>query len=358
MEAKERTPGHRGSGDMKQAHTIKAKAGTSGAWRGWALAAVLVAAAVGAVLHFGEVKYFADILRHARPLWLLAAAGLQSLTYLFVAIGWWIVLRAAGSKIPIPKLFELSLAKMFTDQAVPAAGLGGSLLMVDRLIAAGVPRGHAAAALILSTIGYYSGFTVLALTALLLLWLFGKANVILIGVVAVFLLISFAIPAAWLWLSRRGERPLPKRLQKIKALRSLMETMGEAPAELLRNGGLIVRLAFFNAMVFVADAATLSVCLMAVGQHPKVLASYVALIVAQMVVIIGPVPMGLGTFEGTCTGTLRLLGIGFEPALTATLLLRFFTLWLPLLPGMVVVRRLAKKPGHVGRKQEPVPAKR
>ena len=347
---------------MKQARKMKAKANaeakTPGAWRRWALAAVLVAAVIGVVLRFGEVKYFADILRHARPLWLLAAAGLQSLTYLFVAVGWWIVLRAAGSKTPMRKLFQLSLAKMFTDQAVPAAGLGGSLLMVDRLIAAGVPRGHAAAALILSTIGYYSGFTVLALTALLLLWLFGKANVILVGVVAVFLLISFAIPAAWLWLSRRGERPLPKRLAKIKALRALMETVGEAPSKLLRNGALIAQLAFFNAMVFVADAATLSVCLLAVGKPASVLAAYVALIVAQMVVIIGPVPMGLGTFEGTCTGTLRLLGIGFEPALTATLLLRGFTLWLPLLPGMFVVRRLSKRPGHLSDKREPVPAKR
>src|SRR6185369_4762576 len=104
------------------------------------------------------------------------------------------------------------------------------------------------------------------------------------------------------------------------------------------------------------DAATLSVCLLAVGKPASILASYVALIIAQMVVIIGPVPMGLGTFEGTCTGTLRLLGIGFEPALTATLLLRGFTLWLPLLPGMLVVRRLAKKPGHVKGKQMPASA--
>ena len=92
---------------MKQARKMKAKANaeakTPGAWRRWALAAVLVAAVIGVVLRFGEVKYFADILRHARPLWLLAAAGLQSLTYLFVAVGWWIVLRAAGSKTSMRK---------------------------------------------------------------------------------------------------------------------------------------------------------------------------------------------------------------------------------------------------------------
>jgi uncharacterized protein (TIRG00374 family) len=342
---------------MQQAKEADQQGQVPSAWRRWALALILVTAIVGLALHFGEIQHFAELLKRARPAWLLAAAGLQALTYLCVAAGWRMVLRAAGSKIPIGKLFQLSLAKMFTDQAVPAAGLGGSLLMVDRLIAAGVPRGHAAAALILSTIGYYSGFTVLALTALLLLWLFGKASVLLVGVVAVFLLVCFAIPAGWVWLSRRGARPLPKRLAKIRAVRSLMETIGEVPPKLLGDIGLIARLAFFNAMVFVADAATLSVCLLAIGQPASVLASYVALIVAQMIVIIGPVPMGLGTFEGSCTGTLRLFGIGFEPALTATLLLRGFTLWLPLLPGLWVVRRLARKPGHRTPKREAVSAK-
>jgi uncharacterized protein (TIRG00374 family) len=327
---------------MKEPHKAESMARSSAKWRRWAIVLILLAAIAGAAFHFGEIEHFAELIRHVHPLWLLAAAGLQALTYLFVATGWWTVLRAAGSPTRITRLFQLSLAKMFTDQAVPAAGLGGSFLMIDRLIAAGVPRGHAAAAFILSTIGYYSGFVVLALAALLLLWLFGKANILLVGVIAVFLLLCFAIPAAWLWLSRRGSRPLPARLARIRPLRSIMETVGEAPPELLGNVWLIARLAFFNAMVFVADAATLSVCLLAIRQPPSLAASYVALIVAQMVVIIGPVPMGLGTFEGTCTGTLRLLGIGFEPALTATLLLRGFTLWLPLIPGMIVTRRLTK----------------
>jgi uncharacterized membrane protein YbhN (UPF0104 family) len=39
---------------------------------------------------------------------------------------------------------------------------------------------------------------------------------------------------------------------------------------------------------------------------------------------------------------LRLLGVGFEAAIAATLLLRGFTLWLPLIPGLFATRRLRK----------------
>jgi glycosyltransferase 2 family protein len=39
---------------------------------------------------------------------------------------------------------------------------------------------------------------------------------------------------------------------------------------------------------------------------------------------------------------LRLFGVPFEAALSATLLFRGFTLWLPLLPGGLLLRRELK----------------
>ena len=151
---------------------------------------------------------------------------------------------------------------------------------------------------------------------------------------------------------------MPRPLARIRALRSLLDTIAEAPPDLIGDAGVIARLAVLNALVFVADAATLVVCLLAIGQSPSITAAFVALIVAQMVVVIGPVPMGLGTFEGSCIGTLRLFGVPFEAALTATLLLRGFTLWLPLIPGLVVVRRLARAPREFNHEPAPATVKR
>ncbi|HEX5184509.1 MAG TPA: lysylphosphatidylglycerol synthase transmembrane domain-containing protein [Allosphingosinicella sp.] len=325
----------------------RAKAGEpkkhkSATWRRWALALILVAAIAGAALHFGQLRQFAQLLRQARPIWLVAAFGLQALTYLLVAGGWYLVLKAGESKLSLKRLFGLAVAKLFTDQAVPAAGISGNVLMVDRLIACGVPRGNAAAAMILSVIGYYAGFGLMGIIALVLLWLDHKASLLLAGTVSLFLVVAFAIPSLALWIRHRGRRPLPRWMARIGPLRRTMETVGETPAELLRDKALLAEVAVLNAFVLVADAATLSCCLRALGNPEPFSSAYVALIIAQIVVTLGPVPLGLGAFEGASTAMLRLLGAPFEAALAATLLLRGFTLWLPLLPGLILTRRLAK----------------
>ena len=51
------------------------------------------------------------------------------------------------------------------------------------------------------------------------------------------------------------------------------------------------------------------------------------------------IPGGLGTFEGSCVALLHLHGVPLESALAATLLLRGFTFWLPMLPGFTLARR-------------------
>ena len=48
-------------------------------------------------------------------------------------------------------------------------------------------------------------------------------------------------------------------------------------------------------------------------------------------------PLGLGTFEAGTTGMLALLGMPLEGALSA-LLLRGFSFWVPMLPGLLIAR--------------------
>ncbi|HEX4737846.1 MAG TPA: lysylphosphatidylglycerol synthase transmembrane domain-containing protein [Allosphingosinicella sp.] len=333
---------------IAQAQAEEPKKQAHGNWQRWAVALILVAAIIGAALHFGQLRQFGQLLRQAHPIWLLAAFGCQVLTYLFVAGGWYFVLKAGESKLSLRRLFSLALAKLFTDQAVPAAGISGNVLMVDRLIACGVPRGNAAAAMLLSMIGYYAGFGLMGIVALILLWLDDKASLLLGGTVSLFLVVAFAIPSIALWLRHRGRRPLPRWIARIGPLRRTMETVGETPAELLKDKMLLAKVALLNGLVLLADAATLFCCLLALGTPERFSSAYVALIIAQIAVTLGPVPLGLGAFEGACTGMLRLLGTPFEAALAATLLLRGFTLWLPMLPGLILTRRLSKwgRNGH------------
>lgn len=87
-------------------------------------------------------------------------------------------------------------------------------------------------------------------------------------------------------------------------------------------------------VVFALDAATLWVMLHVVGFEVSFRTAFPSFVLASMVATIGPIPLGLGTFEVTCVSMLGVLGVPVEAALTATLLLRGFTLWVPMLPGM------------------------
>jgi uncharacterized membrane protein YbhN (UPF0104 family) len=60
--------------------------------------------------------------------------------------------------------------------------------------------------------------------------------------------------------------------------------------------------------------------------------------IGMIVAMIAPSPLGLGTFEAGTTGMLVLLGMPIEAALSATILLRGFTFWLPMMPGVWIAR--------------------
>jgi uncharacterized protein (TIRG00374 family) len=91
--------------------------------------------------------------------------------------------------------------------------------------------------------------------------------------------------------------------------------------------------------IFLLDAATLWVMLLAMGQDVSFLVAFTSFVVSSIVATLSPIPLGLGVFEASPTGMLSALGIPVEAALTSTLLLRGFTLWLPMLPGLWLARR-------------------
>ncbi|MBL8138998.1 MAG: flippase-like domain-containing protein [Acidobacteria bacterium] len=67
--------------------------------------------------------------------------------------------------------------------------------------------------------------------------------------------------------------------------------------------------------------------------------------IASLFRTVGIVPGGLGTFEATSVLMLRMLGIDVAVALSATLLFRGFSFWLPMVPGYWCSRRVLAGPG-------------
>lgn len=312
-------------------------------WRSWLLAALLIAGVVIAVLHWGDVKKFAELVSHSRPLWLLAAVAAQLLTYVSLAVEWGIVLHAGKCRAPFGKLLGLTVAKHFADQMVPTAGMSGHVVVVDRLQAIGSSRPVALATLIMTIIAYYASYGVVSLIALVLLSIDGHTSWLVIGLISASVALSAAVPALALWLQRKGAKAIPKWLRQIRTVCELFEMVKEAPTGLVRNLRLIGYLTLLNGSVFLLDGLTMQLCLYALGLYVPFSAVFSAFIIASIVVTLGPIPMGLGSFEAVSIGMLRAMGVPFEAALSATLLFRGYTLWVPLIPGMFAARRQLKQ---------------
>lgn len=311
-------------------------------WRGWFTGLIIAAALVGAVLHWGELANFVTLVRRAEPGWLIAALLLQFSTYAAVATGWrLVIIRSEGKRYRMMPLIRIALSKLFADQALPTAGMGGNVLLVDQLMTLGASRGTAVAALLISMLGFYVSYMLFALVTLLLLWLHGHATSLMVGLITTFVLVAIAIPALALWLRARGGMPLPPTIENIRPIRRLLETVGQAPANLLRDRTLLLQLMMCNAAVFAADSATLYACLRSLGIESAPSTPLIAFILASITATLGPIPLGLGSFELVSASTLHLLGVSFEGAIAATFMLRVLTLWLPLIPGVVLMRRFA-----------------
>lgn len=244
-------------------------------------------------------------------------------------------------RVAVPLFFSgaLGVAKLFSDQAMPSAGMSGTAFFVTALSRRGVATDLCMATMLVSLVAYYAAYLVVAVTSVLLLWFYHKINVWIVSVTLVFCLVAVAIPAGALLLQRRGKKDLPAWLLRVPGLKDLLRAIGDAPVELVRDPALIVIATLLHGAIFVLDSATLWVMLLAVGQHVSFWVALPGFVLASIVATLGPIPLGLGTFETTCVAMLGILGIPLEAALTATLLLRGFTLWLPMLPGLWWAKR-------------------
>lgn len=122
------------------------------------------------------------------------------------------------------------------------------------------------------------------------------------------MLVALAISSLALWLRCRGSRLLP-RLEQIRFVRGLLDTVAKAPGQAWRRPAIAVAGAGCNMPVLLVDGATLLACLQALGQPASYGTAFIALVMASIVVTLSPIPLGLGTFEATLTTTLRLLGV-------------------------------------------------
>jgi glycosyltransferase 2 family protein len=304
---------------------------------------LLLGALFYAVTHYGELTHFLVLLRNIDPFWLLLAFFFQFGTYIALALVWQRALCGSGVHYPLHQLVPLAIAKLFADQAMPSGGISGIAFIVNAFRQRNVSRRLVMGVMLLSILSYYAAYVVVAALSLLILWLYHDIHQWMVVLAGIFFMVAVAVPGAILWVKKWGaQEELPAWLSRLPVISGMLETFADVPDTMMLKPFLFIEVTLFQATIFLLDAATLWAMLYALGNSVSLLLAFPCFVLASIVAMLSLIPLGIGSFEATCVALLVMLGIMPETALAATLLLRGFTLWLPMIPGLVLTRRILR----------------
>jgi Mg2+-importing ATPase len=306
----------------------------------------LVVALSVAVLRFSEAQEIARLAERAKPSWLLLAIVLQACTYVAQGEIWRGIGRAAQFPLSRVVAFKVSIAKLFVDQALPSGGISGSAAVARYLEDRGMLKPAIMAGVVVNIASYFAVYVLLLLVALLLLSLPAPAGKAMILGSTVFIVCSVMLVIALLVLPGHATSRIARYLARLRPLKNLLGPIEEADVTLVRKPRLLVEACISQLAIVLLDAATVWVLIEALGADASAVAVFASFMISNLFRTIGILPGGLGTFEASSVLTLGLVGVPLPVALSATLLFRGLSFWLPMLPGMWFSQRLFRRRSH------------
>lgn len=300
---------------------------------------VLVALIAFVYFHVGDATRFVTLLKGAEPKWLVLIVGLQVMTYLSVGLIWLEVTHDAGYEVSLNALARMSVEKLSIDQLIPALGLSGNLIVYRTMKRLKLPQRLAMEAILINILAHYIAFAFVTISAMLALWYQHDITRIILILVGVFALILVAVPLVILRLVSNKDKKLPAWLLRFKPLAKANEVIKSVTKEQLYSPKLLIIASLFNLLIFLLDSGSLWAALQSIGISVNFITAFIALVMASIAATLSALPGGLGGFEAGSVAMLTLMDVPIEAALTGTIILRGFTLWLPLLPGLYFARK-------------------
>lgn len=299
----------------------------------------LSALVIFVVANVKEVERFSLLLSRARPEWLALAVILQAGTYVCAGAVWNQVALSAKRRVPLGALARLSVEKLSIDQLVPAGGMSGNFVVFQAMRGLGLPDWLAAESLLVDILSRYISYAIVSLSALAVLWFYRDITPITLSAMAVFFAIVVFVLAVILWFLKHKDKKLPKWLLRLGAISQMQDAVKYVSSERVLSSKLLAEASILSTIIFSLDGATLWAAMRAIGAPTEMIAAFTAVVLASIAGTISFLPGGIGSFEAGSVAALTLFGVPLEAALTGTLLLRWFTLWLPLVPGLLLARR-------------------
>ncbi|NUP44066.1 MAG: TIGR00374 family protein [Streptomyces sp.] len=288
---------------------------------------VLTAAAIGlAALHWPVLRSGIDRLTAADPGWLLLAALLTLLTWACAALAQQGAVREA---LPAGRLVTVQFAASAANHLLPA-GLGAGAVNLRFLMRSGLAPGRAATALaVKSTAGAVVRIALMAVLALACPGVLRLPSVggpkLLVGA----LVAAAAVPVAVLLVRRtRLRRALACAVADVRAVH-------ENPRRAAALWGGSLAFAALHTAVVIAVVHALDVPLPA----GRIALAYLA---ASSAAVLLPTPGGLGSLDAALAWALTTAGAPASVSVSAVLGYRLLTVWLPLVPGLLVLAGLVR----------------
>jgi len=297
---------------------------------------MLIAGVFAAYVLAGQLANFSfkTLLAHANPVWSLIALAFSAVTYVgaTMAISGFVLERLNALRTLL-----VQVAASFVILVTPAA-VGGVALNVRYLRKAKLSAADAAASIGVTQVMSFVVFAVLVVISAAIAgtskatkaltppqWAY-IALAILVGLT----LIVLAVPA--------GRRQLFSRVGSVasQVVPRLLD-VAQRPAKLAQGVG-------GSVLVSVAYILCLAACVRAVGNSTMPLASIAVVYLAGNAAgSFIPTPGGIGAVETALSIALAGAGMHAAPAITAVLLFRTVTFWLPVLAGWVSLHYLQRR---------------
>ncbi len=282
------------------------------------------------IVQLGRVN-FATLLRHADPLWMVVALGLSALTY--VAAG----LSLSGfvlERLNFIRTMLAQLAGSFVTLVTPAA-VGGAALNIRYLQRNKVPPAVAAASVgVVQVVAFVLHITLLvvflAITG-------ARSHSLRPPTWAYFVIAGLVVAALGVAAVPRGRRLLRARLAPAlgQVLPRLLEVL-QQPRKLAEGiGGAL--------MLTICYILCLDACVRAFGGAIPLTSAAVVYLTGSALGSVVPTPGGLGAVEAALSAGLTATGLPAATAVSAVLLFRLLTFWLPVPAGWLAFSYLRRR---------------
>ncbi len=266
--------------------------------------------------------------------WLLVSLVTSLATYVFAAIG------LAGSipgHLPLMPAVGVQVASSFVNRVTPA-NVAGMTLNVRFLRKSGVEPAEAVTGVGVNSLA--GALMHMVLLALFFTWAgqgggsafkIPSGSKLLVAVAALFVL------AGVVGATRRGRRLVRTHVVgNVKRSFSSIAALGRSPVKLaaLFGGSVGLTMSYVAALVAAVAAFHGGVSFADVG------AVYLG---SSIIAAAAPTPGGLGALEATLVAGLTGVGMASGPAVAAVLSYRLATYWIPIVPGWLSIRALARR---------------